>query len=847
VDEIVRVGLREGQVSAVVLGGGARRRAGGGVCGRSRWAGCGCVVGVVLVLGGLGVLAPGGAWAAQACRNEGVRAREPRAVELPDCRAYVQVTPVEKGGVDAEGFPGNVTASADGDRVRYYSPPAFDGTPSPEGSLATFYVSSRLACEGVELCDGSEAGGRKGAGEWSTAGVLPFNTPDASAYGFSEDLSQSLLWAEGSKLVEESPLAGREFEETPVGEGSFYLRESSSGIYRLLLAAPEIWPAGFSGGDGRQLIFEAGGQLLPGAAAGALNVYEIDTEKPAGEQLSLAGVLPAAECEALSLPVGCAPAGGSIAGAGAGGHLGTLSEEPHYTQSAISSNGSRVFFTAKPSGRIYARLEGKETLAISNGAAEFLQATPEGSAVFYIEEGRLFRYELESKAPQPEALTEPAAGVLGTLGVSEDGSSAFFAATGVLAANSRLTSVSGTGNLTSGDSEVSALSTVGSGSFFTAGQEISGEGIPAHTTITAVSASTLTLSDPATKTASAVALSALKEEKAGPGGANLYEWQQNASEPTFIAQLTNKPEVRGDEGDWRDQVLRSGELFTQRSSRVAPDGDTLLFSSRRSLSGYDNGDDCLGVDGPCQELFRYRTPPKQGQPGSLACVSCGVPGSESSEETYLAGAAGLLSPTNEAALTRNLSENGQRVFFQTTNPLIPGERNSGVYEWEAVGEGSCHSETQNGGCLSLIANGGALADASANGNDVFFFTREQLAETDTDQNIDLYDACVECGKEPSPQNTTEIECRSGEQCHPPTPPQTPTTPSSATLTGTGNLTPPPATPPPPKLTNAQLLAKALKACKTKHNKHKRTTCETQAHRHYPTKTKKPRKTTHHPH
>ena len=56
------------------------------------------------------------------------------------------------------------------------------------------------------------------------------------------------------------------------------------------------------------------------------------------------------------------------------------------------------------------------------------------------------------------------------------------------------------------------------------------------------------------------------------------------------------------------------------------------------------------------------------------------------------------------------------------------------------------------------------------------------------------------------------------------------------LTGTGNLTPLAATRPTTKkpLTNQQKLTAALKACKTKHNKHKRTTCEKQAHKHYPT-------------
>lgn len=65
----------------------------------------------------------------------------------------------------------------------------------------------------------------------------------------------------------------------------------------------------------------------------------------------------------------------------------------------------------------------------------------------------------------------------------------------------------GTGNLTAGSASVTAVATASRS--FSVGQAISGDGIPAGTTITAVGASTLTLSQPveAGKTASGVALS----------------------------------------------------------------------------------------------------------------------------------------------------------------------------------------------------------------------------------------------------------------------------------------------------------------------------------------------------
>jgi hypothetical protein len=704
--------FRESRTSRVTQRVGVGGRAHAGARGpRGRAAGCV----VVLVLAGVGVLAPG-AGAAQACTNLGVRGRQLHASRLADCRAYVQVTPVQKGGVNPLGFPGSVTASPDGQRVRYYSTTAIEGTPDPE-SPAPFYVSSRTPCVGVLLCDGSEEpGGKKTEGEWSTLGMLPFNTLYADAYGFSEDLSQALVATEGSKLIEEpaGSGAGKGFQETPREGRSYYLLESSSGIYRLLASMPanaKIWPAGFSA-NARQLVFETAVQLLPDAREDALNTYEFDLEDPVGHQLSLVGLVPKAGQSSCSAAA-CETPVGSVAGAGAGGHTSGASPEPTYTQSAISADGSVIIFTAANgeyegqdgySGLLYARVDGEETLAVSQGVAHFRAATPNGRYVLYTEEGKLYRYDLESKTRLE--LAPAGAGVGGTLGVSEEGSTVYFVAAGILAHNTRTTSASGTGTLSDGSDEVSALTSVASGSFFATGQEIEGEGIPPDTTIDALAGETITLSKPATQSGAGVALSAHAEEAASEPSevnriTNLYEWKEGKTTPTFIAKLTDRPEELGDEGDWRDYLLRSGFLFTQRSSRLTPAGQTLLFSSRRALTGYAN-------DGH-QELFRYHTPPHEGEPPSLVCVSCGPPASQASEETYPAGAGEDFHPENEAALTRNLSENGQRVFFQTRNRLLPTEDDSGltsVYEWEANGEGTCGSETQDGGCLSLISAGG---------------------------------------------------------------------------------------------------------------------------------------------
>src|SRR5271163_515189 len=163
-----------------------------------------------------------------------------------------------------------------------------------------------------------------------------------------------------------------------------------------------------------------------------------------------------------------------------------------------------------------------------------------------------------------------------------------------------------------------------------------------------------------------------------------------------------------------------------------------FFSSRRRHTRSDRD----WSSDVCSSDLR---PGPEGAPGRLTCVSCN-PKRETPPvgDALLTGEGGGVGPASEAALTRNLSENGQRVFFDTPDALLDTDTNTGtspgcegeetgcdVYEWEADGEGSCRSETQDEGCLYLISSGTAseqsyFGDASANGNNIFFFTRQAL-------------------------------------------------------------------------------------------------------------------------
>jgi len=265
----------------------------------------------------------------------------------------------------------------------------------------------------------------------------------------------------------------------------------------------------------------------------------------------------------------------------------------------------------------------------------------------------------------------------------------------------------------------------------------------------------------------------------------------------------------------------------------------VLFASRARLASYNNAGQ--------GELYLY-----DAASGGLACVSCNPSGAPAISEAHLAG--NLLTtgiPGRNAFLTRNLSDDGSRVFFQTQEALLPQDKNGqiDVYEWEREGAGGAYGCTRSsasfsessGGCLYPISTGESASpsyfgDASASGNDVFFFTSQPLVGQDQDQLIDLYDARVNGGvaaQNASPPPPCEGEaCRGTESSAPAF-----GAPSSTTLAGVGNLAPPPvlASAPskvvPKSVMRAQKLAKALKVCKKKPKK-RQGSCEAQAKKRY---------------
>jgi hypothetical protein len=215
------------------------------------------------------------------------------------------------------------------------------------------------------------------------------------------------------------------------------------------------------------------------------------------------------------------------------------------------------------------------------------------------------------------------------------------------------------------------------------------------------------------------------------------------------------------------------------TARVSADGTHLLFLSKASLTGYDNTDQKTGL--PDSEVFLYSA----SGAGQLRCVSCRPNGTAPIGPSSIPGAIanGKQEGATAAYKPRALSSDGSRVFFDSRDVVFGPDTNNDadVYQWEAQGP-NCTKAT---GCVALISSGrseggASFADASANGNDVFFLTDGSLVGIDPGS-VDLYDARVGGGL---PEPLVPIPCF-GDSCQ--NLPSEPVDPALSTLTsGPGN-------------------------------------------------------------
>jgi hypothetical protein len=749
----------------------------------------GCGAGVLVLTATLlsSVLA---APAAAACPN--AQFRSGASEYLPDCRAYEQVSPVDKGGQDAaslvplEPAQSSACVSDETCTIAYMNVGA-----AFAGALGNEVPNAYLA--------------RRESGGWQTTPIVP-PTPQAPAnslakisYAFSGDLSQTILRVPLQQLT-----AG-----APEGVYNLYVRGASGGYSLLTAADPSELPPADCGNcfetedvpayagassDLGHVIFEANDSLVAGAPGPHVeNLYEAF----AGE-VSLVGIL----------PDGAIPAQGATAGGG----IGVVQQHAHRLEYAISLDGSHVLFEAradaggpdsKQSGmtELYDRIDGSRTVEVSApgpGAgpedcetaggvcsaqpAQFWTASADGSVVYFTSKAALtkesntgaespssenpgndlYRYEVDTGTLTDLTVdvgSPNGADVQGVVGASEDGSYVYFVAEGEL-------------------------------------------GEP--------------------------------REGATSGSPNLYVWHETsegAGTVEFIATLAPPSE----EEQENVEALRDGSGFIDSSdvrdwtsrpvesqAYVTPDGGHLAFMSVEPLTGYDNEDVTTGEAD--HEVFEY-----DAETRALVCASCDPSGARPLGSSFIG--AGLHELTSTPFhQPRSVSDDGSRVFFTSPDALVSGVSGGSekLYEYEDD-EPQLISGTEGGG-------GAVFLDASASGDDVFFATRERLAPSDVDELVDVYDARVDGGL-PVPATLTPCQ---GSPCQEPfSQPPLFSTPMSATFVGAGNL--PAPHPPTSAPTRKQLLARALAKCKRLMSRKQRSRCSAAAHRRYATAAGKARR------
>jgi hypothetical protein len=311
---------------------------------------------------------------------------------LPDCRAYEQLTPVEKEGAQEPFHYG-------GGNISKYGLAAEAGGRFVFETLGTDYFPGPSGGQGPYLFS------REEGGAWSIltgdaqpeAGVEVYE-PQV----FSADLTQVAL-AATVRTSEATGSAGEvQYKVGPVG-----------GPYALVKAIPKKFvgvghePQGWIAGDSSmsKLVLATSDHELLGPSTGTKSGLDLYEYTAAGGlvQLNVSGGEPASG-EPASTIGSC---GAKIVRGLEDGDLeqiGTASS-PH----SLSSEGSRVFFEADPGKRcgeepshLYMRVDGSETVDL--GARSFRAANAEGTELLLESDtgtGEASLYDTEKKLPTP--------------------------------------------------------------------------------------------------------------------------------------------------------------------------------------------------------------------------------------------------------------------------------------------------------------------------------------------------------------------------------------------------------------------------------------------------------------
>ncbi len=683
---------------------------------------------------------------------------------LPDNRAWEQVSPVAKNGAHIVGLFGSE------EQLGSVAPMQA----SPEGNSVA-YVAIGAFGEAKGASRGSNYLATRGSDGWSTRDITPpmlsqsyGNVGHDTPYkAFSLDLSRGLLLNGDSRPVENPPLG----VGAPPGYQDLYLRAFADESYQSLLTStpaeePEHFLMELEGvtPNLKRVVFASDEALTAGAVdTGAPNLYMWSENESELQQVNI-------------LPHGEAAPGATV-GSGQFEGQAVFEEGPHERVIWSTKEALYLYETGRPTVELDASDIGGES-----GGGTFLTASGDGSLVFFRDGLRLtsdstahggatkngvgediYVYNIHTGGltditVDPNANDPEGAAVEGVLGANADGSSVYFVARGSLAGSA----VTGANNLYAWHEGVTTF--VG-------------------------------------------ALAAADEE----------QLEGNAARPGLAY-------------DWAGSIAR-------RTARVASHGESAVFMSAANLTGYDNTDLSTGkpdeevylYDAAQDRLSCISCNPSGARPTGPSDIAAGT-----HFESFLEGKSLYQPRVLSGGGNRVFFETYDALVPQDTNGQLDVYEYEAPGSGSCTSSSETFSE-RSGGCVSLISGGesdeeSSFVDASANGSNVFFTTSQPLVPQDKDTLPDLYDAREDGGFPVAPQ----LEC-TGTGCQgSPAAPPTFATPPSATFAGAGNFAPPSLEPPkvkPKVLTRAQKLAAMLRTCKKKPRR-ARISCEATAKRRY---------------
>jgi hypothetical protein len=347
------------------------------------------------------------------CPNQAFRVGV--SANLPDCRAYEMVSPVEKNNTDILTLRGYINervsfnqSSTDGEKLAYSVYTAFGDAQSAPYTSA--YIANRAE------------------GGWSSHGISPprgqyLYTENPSLVGlsqfkaFSPDLCAAWIVEDSTSALAPGAVSGFP---------NLYRRQScgeEADTYTTLSTAepPNRKPSDFVprvqgvSADGARMIFLAQDALTANAPA-----------LPASEQLLYESFGVGKVRFVCILPDNTPVSTGCSAGTGTDNDVtARYSAVSH----AISVDGSRIFWSDDDlaQGKLYVRIGGKETVPITSQPAQFWTATADGSKAIYtigalgtnkgVGKANLYEFDVDAKETQLIA-----GKVDGLLGASDDAS-----------------------------------------------------------------------------------------------------------------------------------------------------------------------------------------------------------------------------------------------------------------------------------------------------------------------------------------------------------------------------------------------------------------------------------------